>query len=672
MEEKRKKPKYNPLKNSCYLAGRAWREVPLILPLAAGMVLAGIAANLLELLAAPAVLRSVERGDSPAALVRLVLVFTLAMILVYGGRAYLDTNTIFSRVHLRLKLSSDVHSKFCRTAYPHLLDTDFLQEADRAMAPTNGNMDAGEAVWDTLTDLTVHSVSFAVYLLLLAGLEPVLLAVTVISAGASYWAGLGLRRWRYRHRKEEEQIGHKVLYIHRSAAKRTLAKDIRIFGLRDWLMELWTENLTLLRDFRAKAERMELLADCLDILATLLRNGAAYYYLLRLAVGGGLSAAEFVLYFSAATGLGAWTGSILQDINTLNRQSGELSILREFLEKPEPFRFDKGEPLTPQPGHIYTLELRDVSFRYPGGEKDVLHQVNLTIRPGERLAIVGLNGAGKTTMIRLLCGFLDPTEGQVLLDGVDIRRYDRRDYYRLIGAVFQQSSILAGTIGENVAQCPGDYDRQRAEQCLAWADLIVVFELEFVEFLDGKILVVRHAVAETGNAYVRGLGIGVGELYEGFARHFSLFEFEAGGVADFAAGRHGGPLFAHNDGVAVVEADGGNLTAQNEGVEIRRSQRLLIPEYADVAIAAPAGIYASGLVEEGENIIGGRTLITAGMIDETRDEHGDVLSVQRAHIDLNIGDAGHVQLADDGLLDLGGIAAGKAEQRNAAYFRQVQ
>ena len=112
-----------------------------------------------------------------------------------------------------------------------------------------------------------------------------------------------------------------------------------------------------------------------------------------------------------------------------------------------------------------------MSFRYPGGEKDVLHQVNLTIRPGERLAIVGLNGAGKTTMIRLLCGFLDPTEGQVLLDGGDIRRYDRRDYYRLIGAVFQQSSILAGTIGENVAQCPGDYDRQRAEQCLAWADL---------------------------------------------------------------------------------------------------------------------------------------------------------------------------------------------------------
>lgn len=471
LNEKRKKPKYNPLQNSCYMVGRAWREVPLILPLAAGMVLAGIAANLLELLAAPAVLRSVERGDSPAALVRLVLVFTLAMILVYGGRAYLDANTIFSRVHLRLKLSSDVHSKFCRTAYPHLLDTDFLQEADRAMAPTNGNMDAGEAVWDTLTDLTVHSVSFAVYLLLLAGLEPVLLAVTVISAGASYWAGLGLRRWRYRHREEEERIGHKVLYIHRSAAKRTLAKDIRIFGLRDWLMELWTENLTLLRDFRAKAERMELLADSLDILATLLRNGVAYYYLLRLAAGGGLSAAEFVLYFSAATGLGAWTGSILQDLNTLNRQSGELSITREFLEKAEPFRFEEGEPLSPQPGHIYTLELREVSFRYPGGEKDVLHRVNLTIRPGERLAIVGLNGAGKTTMIRLLCGFLDPTEGQVLLDGVDIRRYDRRDYYRLIGAVFQQSSILAGTIGENVAQCPGDYDRRRAEQCLAWADL---------------------------------------------------------------------------------------------------------------------------------------------------------------------------------------------------------
>ena len=109
-----------------------------------------------------------------------------------------------------------------------------------------------------------------------------------------------------------------------------------------------------------------------------------------------------------------------------------------------------------KPDHLYTLELRDVSFRYPGADRDTLSHVSLTIHPGEKLAVVGKNGAGKTTLIKLLCGLYDPTEGQVLLDGEDIRQYDRRDYYKHFSAVFQQFSLLAGTMAENVAQTNGE------------------------------------------------------------------------------------------------------------------------------------------------------------------------------------------------------------------------
>lgn len=97
--------------------------------------------------------------------------------------------------------------------------------------------------------------------------------------------------------------------------------------------------------------------------------------------------------------------------------------------------------------------------------------IDLTIRPGEKLAVVGLNGAGKTTLIKLLCGFLDPTRGQVLLNGQDIRRYNRRDYYRLFAAVFQQFFLLAGNIEENVAQRDGEIDRKRLEHCIEMAGL---------------------------------------------------------------------------------------------------------------------------------------------------------------------------------------------------------
>ena len=123
------------------------------------------------------------------------------------------------------------------------------------------------------------------------------------------------------------------------------------------------------------------------------------------------------------------------------------------------------------PDGAYEIRLNHVSFRYPGAQTDTLHDINLTIRPGEKLAVVGLNGAGKTTLVKLICGFYDPTEGEVLLNGVDIRRYDRRDYYRHFSAVFQQFSVLASTLAENVAQCVEGIDKARVRACIRQAGL---------------------------------------------------------------------------------------------------------------------------------------------------------------------------------------------------------
>ena len=97
--------------------------------------------------------------------------------------------------------------------------------------------------------------------------------------------------------------------------------------------------------------------------------------------------------------------------------------------------------------------------------------MNLTIHPGEKLAIVGLNGAGKTTMVMLLCGFYDPTEGRVLLNGQDIREFNRRAYYKLFSAVFQGFSILDTTIAECVAQTAQEIDLEKVQRCLAQAGL---------------------------------------------------------------------------------------------------------------------------------------------------------------------------------------------------------
>lgn len=463
----KQKPVYGMASNCAFMISRAWRECRSVLTVAAGIVLCGVAANLLELFVVPAVLDAVGRGAGPMELVRMILWFTLGLVVVYALNAYLDKNSLFGRIHVRFGLAMDTHMAFCRTSYPHIEDPDYLKRVGKINRCTGSNSDAGEAVWKTLTGLAVNLISFVVYLLLLAQVGPLAAALCITLSAVGYFAGERIRAWRYRRREEEGELFHKTNYCISRARDVTLAKDIRIFGLAPWLTELYDKYTRLFQDFYAKAQRYYLWADLLDVALAFLRNGAAYGWLILLALRGELGAAGFVLYFTAVSGFTQWVTGIFTGLGTLHRQSLDLSALREFLETPEPFRFEDGRPLAVKPDHLYAIELRDVTFRYPGADHDTLSHVNLTIRPGEKLAVVGRNGAGKTTLIKLICGFYDPTEGQVLLDGEDIRQFNRRDYYKHFSAVFQQFSVLAGTMAENVAQTEGEnIDLPRMWDCL--------------------------------------------------------------------------------------------------------------------------------------------------------------------------------------------------------------
>ena len=130
----------------------------------------------------------------------------------------------------------------------------------------------------------------------------------------------------------------------------------------------------------------------------------------------------------------------MSELSNLRKQSRDISAIREFLDYPETFQMKTGISIPPDLTIPYQIELQDVSFHYPKSRRNILSHINLTIRAGENLAVVGLNGTGKTTLIKLICGFLDPTEGKVLLNNVDIRAFNRQDYYRLFSAVFQKGA----------------------------------------------------------------------------------------------------------------------------------------------------------------------------------------------------------------------------------------
>jgi ABC-type multidrug transport system fused ATPase/permease subunit len=125
------------------------------------------------------------------------------------------------------------------------------------------------------------------------------------------------------------------------------------------------------------------------------------------------------------------------------------------------------EPKIPKKGGNHTIEFKNVFFRYPGSEKYVLENINLTLKTNESVVLVGLNGAGKTTLIKLLTRLYDPTEGEILLDGEDIRSYDLKALYDLYGIIFQDFGRYAETAEENIAFGDADRPVDRGEVIIA-------------------------------------------------------------------------------------------------------------------------------------------------------------------------------------------------------------
>lgn len=244
----------------------------------------------------------------------------------------------------------------------------------------------------------------------------------------------------------------------------TSGMDIRLYGMEKALVryeEAIYDNL-------CNAEQtMRLHCARLNLISTLaqyaLRFGV-YLLLIAAALRGNLSVGSIAQYVACIMLLLTAVSEIVS--------SGQLALLNHIYLKRYFSYFDLPNPMyqgtlsvEKRTDEQYDVEFRDVSFRYPNTETYALRHVSLKFKAGEKLAVVGMNGSGKTTMIKLLCRLYDPTEGVILLNGVDIRKYDYDEYLSLFSVVFQDFRLFSFSLGQNVA-ASADYDAARVTRCL--------------------------------------------------------------------------------------------------------------------------------------------------------------------------------------------------------------
>ncbi len=196
-------------------------------------------------------------------------------------------------------------------------------------------------------------------------------------------------------------------------------------------------------------------------------RGVCYLFLTLIAAGGGMAAGMLIRYVACFERLTNSVQNMLHDAQAFVLVARRQSTMFEFLDIQGSF-YEGKLPVEKRSDNEYEVEFRDVSFQYPGREEYALRHFNLKLRIGERMAVVGKNGSGKTTMIKLLCRLYEPTEGAIYLNGVDIRKFDYCEYMRLFSVVFQDFSLYDYSIAENVATGE-QYDAEKVRDCLIQA-----------------------------------------------------------------------------------------------------------------------------------------------------------------------------------------------------------
>ena len=300
----------------------------------------------------------------------------------------------------------------------------------------------GRLVQQAITTITL-SVSIMLFspwlmLLLIAGVVPAFL-------GESHFAFLG-----YAKNFRQTPIQRQLDYLRVLGGSKEAAKELKLFGLRNFLSERFTRLSNEIYEENTGLSRRKLVAGSLLSAVGTMGYYAAYVFVIWRTVAGALSIGTLTFLTGAILQASSNIQQIFSTLAAIGDQALFLTDLLEFFKMQPTIRSKPNALPAPRP-IVRGVEFRNVSFRYPGNSRLILDHINFHLRTGERLALIGENGQGKTTIVKLITRLYDPTDGQILLDGVDLREYDLEDLHRIMGVIFQDYMRYEMTARDNIA-----------------------------------------------------------------------------------------------------------------------------------------------------------------------------------------------------------------------------
>ncbi|MGU8372612.1 ABC transporter ATP-binding protein [Clostridium perfringens] len=357
-----------------------------------------------------------------------------------------------------------ISDKIMKMDFKNTEDPEVLNKIKSVMNAVMSNNTGVEGVYHTLLGLFGRLTAFVGYISIVLFLSPWILLFLIINVLISYALTMRVKKYEYSQKEKAADKDRRTFYVFDTMYDFSYGKDIRIYDLKNILIDKFKRFRGERIDISNDVQEKQLKVKIVDVILLVIRECVVYGYLIYDVLFRGMGIGDFTMYFSTINGFGDWMKGILDDLANIKAQNMYLDDMREFLEiKSENKEKTRDIPIDSS----YEIEFKNVSFKYPKTDKYIYKNLSLKIKKGQRLAIVGINGAGKTTFVKLLCRLYEPTSGEILINGINIQSFSKEEYYKILSVVFQDIKTFAFTVAENVSlENLEDVDREKVLHCI--------------------------------------------------------------------------------------------------------------------------------------------------------------------------------------------------------------
>lgn len=454
-----------------------WKEGRTFYLLALLFFPAYIVANFVQIYLPKLVVQELEEQKTIVHLGISVLIIVIILMVSVFLREKIRAKIQSGNRKLVQQMSNDYANKMLYVDYGYLEDPKFMvlrnKTKESLFGGSIGDGNGANARIDNFMQTSVAAVAVVGNLLLysyyLYLLTPWLLMILVITNASMFLMNQLQIKYENSYSKELSEAWQKLDYASRKAGDFSMAKDVRLYQMKGWISMLIDKYCKVRLGYKAKEMKIGMLDSTVFAIISGIYYACFYGCVLQQLWIGNLAISDVIFYAGMGPVLYQMTDyDLIQNVKGIIHSSIAFHRFEIFMNYGE----NTGVHDIPLQKQAPLLELKDVSFTYPGAEEAVLSHFNLRVEPGEKIAVVGINGAGKTTLMKLICGLLHPTTGTILLNGKDMEEMEAEERYTYFSCAFQDVQFLPVSIRENIAMQAGDIsDDERIWYCLRQAGM---------------------------------------------------------------------------------------------------------------------------------------------------------------------------------------------------------